>query len=85
MDMERLEKKATILFPPDLYSRLARLAERRGSSVGELVREACVAQYFRSSVRDRLAAVQEIAGLSLPVSSVEEMERESVLAPEALP
>jgi len=40
-----LTKKTTILFSPDLYDRLARLAKQRRTSVGELVREACRAQF----------------------------------------
>ncbi|MEZ5402515.1 MAG: CopG family transcriptional regulator [Bryobacteraceae bacterium] len=83
--MDRMEKKTTILFPPDLYENLANLAQRRNTSVGELVREACRQQYFLSSRKDRIAAVAELAALSLPVGTVEEMERESVPAAEPLP
>lgn len=73
-----LTKKTTILFPPDLYQRLASLADQRHSSVGELVREACRAQYSLTSRADRLALVDRLGALSLPVGTVEEMERESV-------
>ncbi len=86
MDMEvGLTKKTTILFPPDLYRHLAGIAAQRRSSVGELVREACRAQYSISTRAERLALVDQLAGLSLPVSSVEQMERESVAAVEPLP
>ena len=78
-DME-LTKKTTILFPPDLYKRLARLAEQRHSSVGELVREACRVQYSLSTRTERLALVDQLARFSLPVGTPEEMERESVAA-----
>jgi hypothetical protein len=40
-----LSKKTTILFSPDTHARLTALAARRGTSLGDLVREACVAQY----------------------------------------
>lgn len=80
-----LVKKTTILFPPDLYEQLARLAKRRDSSVGELVRSACRAQYSLSSKEMRLAAVRGLAAMSLPVGTPEEMERESVPPAEPLP
>lgn len=80
-----LSKKTTILFPPDLYQRLASLADQRHSSVGELVREACRSQYSLNSRADRLALVDRLGALSLPVGTVEEMERESVSAAGPLP
>ena len=43
--MERLTKKTTILLQPELHRRLTRLAERRGTSLGELIRSACETQY----------------------------------------
>jgi hypothetical protein len=84
MDME-LIKKTTILFPPDLYEQLARLAKRRATSVGELVRDACRHQYSLSTKQSRLAAVKQLSSLSLPVGSPEEMEQESVPQVEPLP
>ena len=75
-----LSKKTTILFPPQLYQRLASLADQRHTSVGELVREACRAQYSLTSRADRLALVERLGALTLPVGTVEEMERESVPA-----
>lgn len=80
-----LIKKTTILFPPDLYDQLARLARQKNTSVGELVRSACRAQYTLTTKEIRLAAVNELAALSLPSGSPEEMERESVPVPEPLP
>jgi hypothetical protein len=80
-----LTKKTTILFPPDLYNRLAQLARQRDSSVGELVREACRAQYPLSTASERLALVEQLASFSLPVGTPEEMERESVPAVDPMP
>lgn len=76
-DME-LTKKTTILFPPDLFDQLSQLADKKGSSVGELVRDACRAQYRLQSKADRLALVAEMASMSLPVSTPEQMKRESI-------
>ena len=74
-----LTKKTTILFPPELHERLSRLAEHRGTSLGNLVREACEIQYGLVPMDARLAAVRELASLSLPVGEPEDLERESVL------
>lgn len=80
-----LVKKTTILFPPDLYDQLSRIARQKDTSVGELVRRACRERYGLSTREDRIAAVREMATMSLPVASPEEMERESVPAVEPLP
>jgi hypothetical protein len=80
-----LTKKATILFPPDLYDQLAALALNQKTSVGELVREACRRQYGRATRDERVAAVAALAGLALPVGTPEEMERESTPRPASIP
>jgi hypothetical protein len=79
-----LTKKTTLLFPPDFHEYLSRLAHQRGVSLGKLVRRACEAQYGLVSRESRLAAVRELAAMSLPVRDPEQMERESVPAPESL-
>lgn len=79
-----LSKKTTILFPPELHERLTRLAEVRGSSLGELVREACRERYGLVSEEERLEAVRELEALSLPVGEPEDLERESVPDPDEL-
>lgn len=83
--MEHLTKKTTILFPPELYARLASLAEQRHSSVGHLVREACRGQYSLISLEDRLSLVERLGALQLPVGTEEEMEWESMAPVESLP
>jgi hypothetical protein len=80
-----LTKKTTVLFPPDLYRDLAQLARRQKSSVGELIRNACRTQYFLTTRAQRMAIVDEMAALHLPVGTPEEMERESVSTAEPLP
>ena len=79
-----LTKKTTILFPPALHDRLARLAEHRGTSLGDLVRRACEVQYGLLPVEARREAVRELASLSLPVGDPATMKRESVPRPEDL-
>ena len=77
-----LSKKTTILFPPALHEHLTRVAKERGTSLGELVREACEAVYGGVSAPERRAAVRRMRSLSLPVADVETMKRESVPEPE---
>ena len=79
-----LSKKTTLLFPPDLYRDLTRLARQRQVSVGELVRRACEVQYGIVSRESRLAAVKELEAMSLPVGEPEQLKRESVPDPEHL-
>ena len=79
-----LSKKTTILFTPELHRRLRHMAEQRGVSIGELVREACVAQYGLGGAERRRAAVQELAALALPVAEPEDMKREAAPDPDAL-
>jgi predicted DNA-binding protein len=73
-----LSKKTTILFSPETHERLTDLAARRGKSLGELVREACVAQYGLVDAETRVAAVATLTALSLPVGTPREMKEESV-------
>ena len=73
-----LSKKTTILLSPDLYEHLTRTARARRTSLGQLVRDACEAQYGRVSGEDRAQAVDELGRLSLPVASPRRMKQESV-------
>jgi hypothetical protein len=73
-----LSKKTTVLFTPEQHRRLRRLAAQRGTSMGELVREACIEQYGLVDRDARLEAVRELADLALPVGSPADMKRESV-------
>lgn len=79
-----LSKKTTILFSPDLYTRLQTLAAEKGVSIGKLVRSACEVHYGLHSAEDRLAAVNALKALKLPVGSVRQMKRESVPEPQEL-
>ena len=79
-----LTKKTTILFPPELYNHLVSLAKQRRVSLGHLVRAACEMEYGKLSEEETVAAVKELAGLSLPVGSPAEMKQESVPKAEEL-
>jgi predicted DNA-binding protein len=79
-----LDKKTTILFPEELHQRLSRLATYRGTSLGSLVREACVSVYGLVDADTRLEAVGTLRELSLPVGTPDAMKRESVPAADTL-
>lgn len=72
------------MMQPRAHRPLARLAEARGVSLGALVREACEEYYGLSSHEARLAAVDELAALELPVGTPEEMKREAIPASDDL-
>lgn len=80
-----LDHRTTILLPPGVHRRLQRIAARRGTSMGALIREAIEKQYASDDVELRLDALKALSELSLPVSSVEGMKRESVEPPMELP
>ena len=64
-----------------MHRQLTELARERGQSLGELVREACERQYGMVDRHARLAAVDALAALQLPVGPVEQMIAESVPEP----
>jgi predicted transcriptional regulator len=76
--MATLNKRVQVLLSPAQYTRLKEIARARGKSVGSLIRQAVQKQYLDTSQEQRLGAVEEMAGLRLPVSDWEQMERESV-------
>lgn len=80
MDMS-LSKKTTALFPPDLHEQLTRQAEREGTSLGDLVRRACRAEYGFICQEERRRALAELLAMDLPVGDLEQMKRESVPTP----
>ena len=79
-----LSKKTTILFSPHLHARLSALADQKSLSLGELVRDACEKQYGLHPKEPRLAAVRELATLSLPAAEVQTMKAEAVLKTEEM-
>ena len=80
--MEKITKKTTILLQPELHRRLTRLAARRGTSLGELVRSACERQYGIGGSKERIQAVRAIGALELPVCAPAQMKGESQPQPD---
>ena len=74
----RLSARVQVLFEPAQVARLQAIAEREGRSVGALIREAVERTYLDRDRAERVAAVDQMARLSLPVADWEQMERESV-------
>ena len=72
-----LSEKTALLVSSDLHRQLTQLARQRGESLGELVRQACEAQYGIVSRESRVAAVRALEAMSLPVGDPEQIERES--------
>jgi hypothetical protein len=83
--MPSLSHKTTILLSEALHRRLTEVARDRGQSLGELVRQACERHYGTTDRRERLAAVEALATLRLPIGPVEQMVAESVAEPKDPP
>ncbi|MEW6232055.1 MAG: ribbon-helix-helix protein, CopG family [Chloroflexota bacterium] len=76
--MPTLTKRVQVLLEPPQFARLEEIAKVRKSSVGALIREAVEKEYFRTDRKERLAAVERMAAMTLPVADWEQMERESI-------
>ncbi len=76
--MPTLTKRVQVLLEPPQFARLEEIAKARKSSVGALIREAVGKEYFRTDRKERLAAVERMAAMTLPVADWEQMERESI-------
>jgi hypothetical protein len=73
-----LSARVQVLFDPAQVSRLQRIAESEGKSVGALIRDAVERTYLEGDRAERLAAVERMGAMALPVADWEQMERESV-------
>jgi predicted DNA-binding protein len=80
--MAAYTKRIQVLVAPDQLERLRAVARRQGRSVGALVREAVETTYFGNDGEQRLAAVERLAEMTLPVADWEQMERESIRWPD---
>lgn len=83
--IQELDHRTTILLPTALHARLTRLAARRGTSMGALIRAAVEATYGRADAEERLDALRELAALGLPVGSPDQMKAESLPPVEDVP
>jgi predicted transcriptional regulator len=72
-----LTHKTTILLSDERHRQLTKLAEERGRSLDELVRQACEGQYRIVDRHERLAEVKALAAMRLPVGRIEQMLAES--------
>ncbi len=81
-----LEKKTTILFSSQEHAYYSRVARDKGVSLGQLVRDALRTRHgaARSTTEQRLAAAKALGEMSLPVSDVATMKRESIPSPDDL-
>ena len=73
-----LTARVQVLFEPSQLTRLQAMAEAEGKSVGALIRAAVERTYLDSARATRMAAVERLVSMSLPVADWEQMERESV-------
>jgi len=62
----------------NLYRRLEDIAKRRNCAVDDLVGESVKIRYSLYSAKERMAAVDSLEKMSLPVGTWEEMEKEIV-------
>lgn len=70
-----LNKRAEILFSQEELAALRREAERRGVSLGELVRDAVRRTYLKPSVSRRRAAIKWITSQEVDVGTWEEAKK----------
>ena len=73
--MHMLKERMQILISADQRRRLEREAQRRGTSVASVVREAVDAQLGARTVEDRRAAVEQIRTLHGGFATPEELNR----------
>lgn len=69
-------QRVQVLLPPDQYRALRERAVRRHVSMGALVREAVDKSLKWPTLEERLAAVDEMAAMDLPVAEPDQMKRE---------
>lgn len=68
-------RRVQILMHPDEYADLARVAERRGESVGAVIR-AAVRSHVLQALDERVDAVDRITAMNLDVGDWADMKRD---------
>jgi len=72
-----LTARLQVLFEPKQLTRLQAIAEADGRSVGALVRQAVERAYLSDDRAARMAAVERLAAMSLPVAAQSDLESKS--------
>jgi hypothetical protein len=76
--MPETKVKATVKFDRAVYEQLRRIARIKKCAVGDLIRITVVERFGLYSRAQRCKAVEEMAGLELPVGTWRDMENEAL-------
>lgn len=69
-----MTKRVEVLFPPEDYEALRQEAERRGESIGELLRDAARRMYLNPSSEERDAAFDRLMSREVDIGTWEELK-----------
>lgn len=69
-----LNRRVEVLFEEGEYEALRREAERRGTSFGEIVRDAVRRAYLGPSAEQRMAAIRRIVSRQIDIGTWEEVK-----------
>jgi hypothetical protein len=82
--MPALTRKVQISLSSEQYKKLHAASKKKGISIPALIREAVTQLYLQAGpAEERLKAVRRMASMDLPVAGWEQMERESMVTPDA--
>ena len=76
--MKETQNRMTVGLNQGLFKRLKEIADRRHCDVDELVEESVKSRYCLYSIEERLAAVNDIARMNLPVETWDKLEEEMI-------
>ena len=74
--MQTLTYRTTMLFSPDLYRQLKKIAQVEQTTIANLVRRAVVAQYLVSDKKERLEALKRLSEVGGATGDWEEIEKQ---------